>query len=493
MTDYKGSPADQIAASLTAGGLACSPTASGCSTVAIGIDGSSLVLTAIGPGGGGGGGGAVATYNTPGDDRVITSVNGTTIQGEANFTYDNTNTLRVTGSTRLSSSFVGEPVLTITGSGPYLAGDAVVRIDEFKDASLVVGNNYLGNNGTGLASFGHVASWTPAGSNNYSVATNALGDTFLSAKITRTLKMGINGASTGPIVVESDHAVSVGSSYAAGPGNQFQFDVSGSTRLGGGAPGFVEHQITGTVRMSGTFEAEPTLEVTGTGPFPAGGADPTYFVIKADEDRNSTAIIGQAYMGYGGFDNRAVFGHKDSQAVPTSFAFMQKGLDGAASERGSVSINAPITGYLSFAIASAHKARFAQMGTGPSAVPVPQIADPIAPGSGSRSGFGIGTNYFPTYPLDVSGGIRIGTFSDIMQTNTNQGYIGGINSDWSTGGGIPWNVLCSFYSLHYRYYLTYWFVRFTRIGNGLRRFWLRRRPDGNLGYDGPYGIGSCWF
>ena len=41
--------------------------------------------------GGGGGGGAVSSYTNSGNDRVITSVNSNTINGEANFTFNGTN------------------------------------------------------------------------------------------------------------------------------------------------------------------------------------------------------------------------------------------------------------------------------------------------------------------------------------------------------------------------------------------------------------------
>ena len=53
--------------------------------------------------GGGGGGGAVATYTNAGDNRVITSVNADTINGEANFTFDGTN-LSVNADADITSS-----------------------------------------------------------------------------------------------------------------------------------------------------------------------------------------------------------------------------------------------------------------------------------------------------------------------------------------------------------------------------------------------------
>lgn len=47
---------------------------------------------------------AIATYNTPGDDRIITSVDGNTVQGEANLSFDSGNNLKVTGSVHVSAN-----------------------------------------------------------------------------------------------------------------------------------------------------------------------------------------------------------------------------------------------------------------------------------------------------------------------------------------------------------------------------------------------------
>ena len=56
----------------------------------------------------GSGGGAVTAYNAAGDNRVITSVDGTTIQGEQNFTYNSsTNFLAVTGTMEVSGTLRG--------------------------------------------------------------------------------------------------------------------------------------------------------------------------------------------------------------------------------------------------------------------------------------------------------------------------------------------------------------------------------------------------
>lgn len=90
-------------------------------------------------GGGGGGGGAVSSYTNAGNDRVITSVNSNTINGEASLTFDGTSLTspQVTASVsmktaalEISSSAEGalfridhqtqsgpEPIFFVTGSG----------------------------------------------------------------------------------------------------------------------------------------------------------------------------------------------------------------------------------------------------------------------------------------------------------------------------------------------------------------------------------------
>ena len=73
-------------------------------------------------GGGGGGGGAVSTYTNAGDNRVITSVNSNTINGEANLTFDGTSLT----SPQVTASFsMKTPALEISSS----ANGALFRID----------------------------------------------------------------------------------------------------------------------------------------------------------------------------------------------------------------------------------------------------------------------------------------------------------------------------------------------------------------------------
>jgi hypothetical protein len=100
---------------------------------------------------GGGGGGAVSTYTNSGNDRVITSVNSNTINGEANLTFDGTSLTspQVTASVsmkaatlEISSSAEGalfrvdhstqagsKPIIFVTGSGIVAIGTDSPRTD----------------------------------------------------------------------------------------------------------------------------------------------------------------------------------------------------------------------------------------------------------------------------------------------------------------------------------------------------------------------------
>ena len=80
----------------------------------------------FGSGGGGGGGGVVETYNNSGDNRVLTSVNSTTINGETNLTFNgSTNVLSVTGQVTASvglSGSSGQFGSLIVGGSAYASG-----------------------------------------------------------------------------------------------------------------------------------------------------------------------------------------------------------------------------------------------------------------------------------------------------------------------------------------------------------------------------------
>jgi hypothetical protein len=82
----------------------------------------SLLLNGSSITGGGGGGGAVATYTNAGDNRVITSVNADTINGEASLTFDGTS---LTSPQVTASVSMKTPALEISSS----ANGALFRVD----------------------------------------------------------------------------------------------------------------------------------------------------------------------------------------------------------------------------------------------------------------------------------------------------------------------------------------------------------------------------
>ena len=59
---------------------------------------------------------AITTYNTPGDNRIITSVDSTTVQGEANLTFDGASVLRLTGTLDHTGSTIQAGNYVLTGN-----------------------------------------------------------------------------------------------------------------------------------------------------------------------------------------------------------------------------------------------------------------------------------------------------------------------------------------------------------------------------------------
>jgi hypothetical protein len=91
-------------------------------TGSVDITGSLTLNGASVTSGGGGGGGAVSTYTNSGNDRVITSVNSNTINGEANLTFNGTS---LTSPQVTASVIMKTPALEISSS----AAGALFRID----------------------------------------------------------------------------------------------------------------------------------------------------------------------------------------------------------------------------------------------------------------------------------------------------------------------------------------------------------------------------
>jgi phage baseplate assembly protein gpV len=124
---------------------------------------------------GGGGGGAVANYTNSGNNRVITSVDSDTINGEANLTFDGTTMEVVSTSTQAKFSYDGDSFATLT-----VADDSDVTLATGENGNITLhagpsGDIFL------VADGGQVNFQNPAGQNKLAIdVENASGLAYIS-------------------------------------------------------------------------------------------------------------------------------------------------------------------------------------------------------------------------------------------------------------------------------------------------------------------------
>jgi len=167
---------------------------------------------------------AISTYNTPGADRIITSVNATTVEGEANLTFDNT-TLTITGDISGSGN--------ISGSSFYGDGSNLTDLNASNISAGTLNNARL-----------------PA---TISV-TNVTASTLVSA----SAFYGDGSNLTGII------------SEAAGSDTEIQFNDGGTAF--GGDPQFTWNKTSNTLTVTGDVSA--SVNISGSD-FYGGGANLT--------------------------------------------------------------------------------------------------------------------------------------------------------------------------------------------------------------------------
>ena len=88
---------------------------------------------------------AIQTYNSSGDNRILTSVNSTTVQGEAGLTFDGSE-LRVQGDVVAENFIVSSSVTFMTqsfSSGSTIFGDSIDDTHVFTGSLLVTGSQTL--------------------------------------------------------------------------------------------------------------------------------------------------------------------------------------------------------------------------------------------------------------------------------------------------------------------------------------------------------------
>jgi hypothetical protein len=146
---------------------------------------------------------AITTYNTSGDNRIITSVNATTVQGEANFLFDGS-TLELTGALNHTGSTIQVGDYTLTGAFNHLgesshAGDhnQIGDFIQVGDYTLTGAFNHLGGS-SHTGDHVQIGDYELTGTFNHSGSAFHVGDTEQSGNYVITGSLTVNG----PLVAE---------------------------------------------------------------------------------------------------------------------------------------------------------------------------------------------------------------------------------------------------------------------------------------------------
>ena len=126
---------------------------------------------------------AISTYNTSGDNRIVTSVNSTTVQGEENLTFDG-ETLTVTGDLTASVGMVSAHIassghisasLGITGSALHAGNFTTVIDTTHVSSSLNVSASGFYGDGSGLTGLASAAisTYNTSGDNRIITSVNS--------------------------------------------------------------------------------------------------------------------------------------------------------------------------------------------------------------------------------------------------------------------------------------------------------------------------------
>jgi hypothetical protein len=201
----------------------------------------------------GGGGGAVSSYTNSGDNRVITSVNSNTINGEANFTYDGT-TMEVVGtSTQAKFSYDSDSFATLT-----VADDSDVTLATGENGNITLhagpsGDIFL------VADGGQVNFQNPLGQNKLAIdVENAGGLAYISNVKNNDLifRVGTNvkevfrlDQSEGALLMSGNFAEPGGFAPIHFRDTATKIHSPGSNRLAITAPTL---EVTGTLGLNGT-------------------------------------------------------------------------------------------------------------------------------------------------------------------------------------------------------------------------------------------------
>ena len=177
-----------------------------------------------------GGGGAVANYNQTGDNRIITSVDSDTIQGESALTFDG-ETLSVTGDLTASVGMVSAHIAStghitassgITGSALHvgnfatvidsnISGSGVLSINEVKCSGSVTAVSFVGD-GSGLTNLPSAAitTYNTSGDNRIITSVNSTTVQGESALTFDGETLSVTGDLTASVGMSTPHVASTG-------------------------------------------------------------------------------------------------------------------------------------------------------------------------------------------------------------------------------------------------------------------------------------------
>jgi hypothetical protein len=220
---------------------------------------------------------AITTYNNPGDNRIITSVNATTVQGEANLSFDSSNVLRLTGtldhlgSTTQVGNYNQVGDYTLTGA-VYQLGEINLDGPFFQSGTHVLTGafNHLGTSSQ-TGDYNQVGDYILTGAFNHLGASSQTGDYVQIGDYTLTGAFNHLGTSS-----HSGDYVQIGDYILTG-----NFDHLGTKNHTGNYNQVGDYELTGAIYQLG--------EINLTGPFTQDG---DYTLTGAFNHSGSTLHIG---------------------------------------------------------------------------------------------------------------------------------------------------------------------------------------------------------
>ena len=210
---------------------------------------------------------AIETYNNSGDNRILTSVNSTTVQGEAGLTFDGTE-LRVQGDIVAENYIVSSSVTYMTqsfSSGSTIFGDSVDDTHKFTGSLQITGglqvdNGNISGSATSTGSFGAYGNnFIPVGDNALDLGSS--GNEWKDLYVDGTAYLDrIEFPHEGTVSFGGDGIISAA-------GNTFQIYLE--RNASGGQVGIFTNTPTSTLDVNGSFAASGNISgsATSTGSF----------------------------------------------------------------------------------------------------------------------------------------------------------------------------------------------------------------------------------